>query len=182
MTLYSLIYQYGRSKVFLIWLGFRAKSPAHTADLGRHRLDESCRTRSGSDHYIHVVQFYGHKWKTYETFKWICDYHTVQYYRRENIPVGENWTEETLTSGFQCLAAISPFLTPGRETSRPSSSSTRARLPNSVILRLSRNSWNVVAVELVFYSPMTHFKSFLTWLVNPAPLFLGKPPRQFTSS
>ena len=43
-------------------------------------------------------------------------------------------------------------------------------------------SKNVVVVELVFYSPSTHFRPFRAWSVNLATLFLGKPPRQFTST
>ena len=39
-----------------------------------------------------------------------------------------------------------------------------------------------VVVELVFYGPSTHFRSFRARSVNLATLFLGKPPRQFTSS
>ena len=37
-------------------------------------------------------------------------------------------------------------------------------------------------VVLAFYSPSTHFRSFQAWSVNLATLFLGKPPRQFTST
>ena len=37
-------------------------------------------------------------------------------------------------------------------------------------------------VVLVFYGPSTHFRSFQARSVNPATLFLGKPPRQFTST
>ena len=40
----------------------------------------------------------------------------------------------------------------------------------------------VVIVELVFYGPSTHFRSFQAWSVNLATLFLGKSPRQFTST
>ena len=35
-------------------------------------------------------------------------------------------------------------------------------------------------VELVFYGPSTHFRSFQAQSVNLATLFLGKPPGQFT--
>ena len=37
-------------------------------------------------------------------------------------------------------------------------------------------------VVLVFYGPLTHFMSFRARSVNLATLFLGKPPRQFTST
>ena len=37
-------------------------------------------------------------------------------------------------------------------------------------------------VVLVFYSPLTHFGSFWVWSVDLATLFLGKPPRRFTSN
>ena len=35
---------------------------------------------------------------------------------------------------------------------------------------------------LVFYGPSTHFRSVRARSVNLAPLFLGKPPRQFSST
>ena len=41
--------------------------------------------------------------------------------------------------------------------------------------------YNIVFVELVFYGPSTHFMSFRARWVILATLFLGKPPRQFTS-
>ena len=37
-------------------------------------------------------------------------------------------------------------------------------------------------VVLVFYRPLTHFRSFRAQSLNLATLFLGKPPRQFTST
>ena len=37
-------------------------------------------------------------------------------------------------------------------------------------------------VVLVFYGSSTHFRSFRARSVNLATLFLGKPPRQFTSA
>ena len=37
-------------------------------------------------------------------------------------------------------------------------------------------------IVLVFYGPSTHFRSFRARSVNLATLFLGKPPRQFTST
>ena len=37
-------------------------------------------------------------------------------------------------------------------------------------------------VWFLFYGPSTHFRSFQAWSVNLATLFLGKPPRQFTST
>ena len=37
-------------------------------------------------------------------------------------------------------------------------------------------------VWFLFYGPSTHFRSFRAWSVNLATLFLGKPPRQFTST
>ena len=37
-------------------------------------------------------------------------------------------------------------------------------------------------VVLVFYSPSTLFRSFQALSVNLSTLFLGKPPRQFTST
>ena len=37
-------------------------------------------------------------------------------------------------------------------------------------------------VWFLFYSPSTHFRSFWARSVNLATLFLGKPPRQFTST
>ena len=37
-------------------------------------------------------------------------------------------------------------------------------------------------VGLVFYGPSTHFMSFQARSVNLATLFLGKPPRQLTST
>ena len=40
----------------------------------------------------------------------------------------------------------------------------------------------VVIVELVFYGPSTLLRSFQVWSVNLSTLFLGKPPRQFTST
>ena len=40
----------------------------------------------------------------------------------------------------------------------------------------------VAAVVLVFYGPLTHFRSFRARSVNLATLFLGKPLRQFTST
>ena len=40
-------------------------------------------------------------------------------------------------------------------------------------------NWLVV---LVFYSPLIHFRSFRAPSVNLATLFLGKPPRHFTSN
>ena len=59
-------------------------------------------------------------------------------------PVGENWTQETRTWGFQRLELKSPLRTPGNEmdfpATSPSPSSTSDRLPHSVILRRSRNS------------------------------------------
>ena len=39
-----------------------------------------------------------------------------------------------------------------------------------------------VVVELVFYSPSKHFMSFRARSVNLVTLFLGKPPRQLTST
>ena len=39
-----------------------------------------------------------------------------------------------------------------------------------------------VLVWLLFYGPSTHFRSFRARSVNLATLFLGKPPRQFTST
>ena len=43
---------------------------------------------------------------------------------------------------------------------------------------LPHRSWLVV---LVFYGPLTHFRSFRARSVNLATLFLGKPPGQFTN-
>ena len=40
----------------------------------------------------------------------------------------------------------------------------------------------VVVVELVFYGPSTRVRSFRARSVNLSTLFLGKPPRQFTST
>ena len=40
----------------------------------------------------------------------------------------------------------------------------------------------VVVVGLVFYGPSSHLRSFRARSVNLATLFLGKPPRQFTST
>ena len=40
----------------------------------------------------------------------------------------------------------------------------------------------VVVVVVVFYGPSTHFRSFRARSVNLATLFLGKPPRHFTST
>ena len=40
----------------------------------------------------------------------------------------------------------------------------------------------VVVVVLVFYGPSTLLRSFWAWSVNLSTLFLGKPPRQFTST
>ena len=37
-------------------------------------------------------------------------------------------------------------------------------------------------VSFLFYGPSTHFRSFRARSVNLATLFLGKPPRQFTST
>ena len=37
-------------------------------------------------------------------------------------------------------------------------------------------------VWFLFYGPSTHFRSFWARSVNLATLFLGKPPRQFTST
>ena len=37
-------------------------------------------------------------------------------------------------------------------------------------------------VWFLFCGPSTHFRSFRAWSVNLATLFLGKPPRQFTST
>ena len=37
-------------------------------------------------------------------------------------------------------------------------------------------------VWFLFYGPSTHFRSFRAWSVNLATLFLGKPPKQFTST
>ena len=37
-------------------------------------------------------------------------------------------------------------------------------------------------IVLVFYGPSAHFRSFRAQSVNIATLFLGKPPRQFTST
>ena len=39
-----------------------------------------------------------------------------------------------------------------------------------------------IVVVLVFYGPSTHFRSFQVQSINLASLFLGKPPRQFTST
>ena len=39
-----------------------------------------------------------------------------------------------------------------------------------------------VVVVLVFYGSLTHFRSFRAQSVNLATAFLGKPPRQFTST
>ena len=41
---------------------------------------------------------------------------------------------------------------------------------------------DVVVVVLVFYGPSTFFRSFRAQSVNLSTLFLGKPPRQFTST
>ena len=40
----------------------------------------------------------------------------------------------------------------------------------------------VVVVLFLFYGPSTHLRSFRARSVNLATLFLGKPPRQFTSA
>ena len=40
----------------------------------------------------------------------------------------------------------------------------------------------VVVVVLVFYGPSTHFRLFRAQSVSLSTLFLGKPPRQFTST
>ena len=40
----------------------------------------------------------------------------------------------------------------------------------------------LLIVKLVFYGPLTHFRSFPAQSVNLATLFLGKPPRQFTTA
>ena len=40
----------------------------------------------------------------------------------------------------------------------------------------------VVVVVLVFYGPSIHFSSFRARSVSLSTLFLGKPPRQFTST
>ena len=40
----------------------------------------------------------------------------------------------------------------------------------------------VVVVVLVFYGPSTLFRLFRVRTVNLSRLFLGKPPRQFTST
>ena len=40
----------------------------------------------------------------------------------------------------------------------------------------------VVVVVLVFYDPSTRFMSFRVRSVNQSTLFLGKQPRQFTST
>ena len=40
----------------------------------------------------------------------------------------------------------------------------------------------VVVVELMFYGPSIHSRSLRARSVNLATLFLGKPPRQFTST
>ena len=37
-------------------------------------------------------------------------------------------------------------------------------------------------VVLVFYGPSTHFRSFRARSINLSTLFLGKPPRPFTST
>ena len=48
----------------------------------------------------------------------------------------------------------------------------------------SNNTYKVfvVVVLLVFYETWTLFRSFQAWSVHLATLFLGKPPRQFTST
>ena len=43
-----------------------------------------------------------------------------------------------------------------------------------------KSKW--VLVWFLFYGPSTHFRSFQARSVNLATLFLGKPPRQFTST
>ena len=48
-----------------------------------------------------------------------------------------------------------------------------------------RNSGELRCPALVcflFYGPLTHFRSFRARSVNLATLFLGNPPRQFTST
>ena len=47
---------------------------------------------------------------------------------------------------------------------------------------LWRHEKNLVLVWFLFYGPSTHFRSFWVRSVNLATLFLGKPPRQFTST
>ena len=46
--------------------------------------------------------------------------------------------------------------------------------------RRLRSAWFLV--WFLFYGPSTHFRSFRARSVNLATLFLGKPPRQFTST
>ena len=64
------------------------------------------------------------------------------------VPVGENWTQCTRTSGLAIRELYSPDLTPGKLTCLPwlgspsTPESIRARFPNSVIFLLSRNSYS----------------------------------------
>ena len=60
------------------------------------------------------------------------------------------------------------------------SKSSKLKMRKTVTNLVSDNP--VVVVELVFYGPSTHFRSFSARSVNLATLFLGKPPRQFTST
>ena len=48
--------------------------------------------------------------------------------------------------------------------------------------RVSFDNIIFALVWFLFYGPSTHFRSFRTGSVNLATLFLGKPPRQFTST
>ena len=49
---------------------------------------------------------------------------------------------------------------------------------NSFINELSERD----LIWFLFYGPSTHFMSYRAWSVNLATLFLGKSPRQFTST
>ena len=46
----------------------------------------------------------------------------------------------------------------------------------------NEQAYGFVVVVLVFYGPSTHFRSFQARSVFLSTLFLGKPPRQFTST
>ena len=66
----------------------------------------------------------------------------------------------------------------------PSEDSGQPGHPPSLIrvfaVRMEKLGFDLV--RFLFYGPATHFRSFRAQSVNLATLFLGKPPRQFTST
>ena len=102
-----------------------------------------------------------------------------------------SWVINQYFRGVKCLAQRHNTAEVGFEppTSRSGVRHSTTEPPRSffffILIPLNKRRKTQQSVGLVwflFYGPSTHFRSFRAQSVNLTTLFLGKPPRQFTST